>query len=90
MPWNRISPMEEINRFPAVAGFARSARFSVSDLCGPIGISRKTGCKHLERYAALLGQAGCSRAVAVPGTLKGQTTVTNRWLADSLKHGEHG
>ena len=42
--------MEEINRFVMLA---RSGRFSVTDLCEQFGISRKTGYKHLERYAEL-------------------------------------
>src|SRR5882724_7101611 len=40
--------MEEINRFVILA---RSGRFTVTDLCEQFGISRKTGYKHLERYA---------------------------------------
>ena len=31
---------------------AQSARFTVSELCEQFGISRKTGYKHLDRYAA--------------------------------------
>jgi hypothetical protein len=46
--------MEEINRFVVLA---QSGRFSVTDLCEQFGISRKTGYKHLERYA-VLGLAG--------------------------------
>jgi transposase len=46
--------MEELNRFVVLA---QSGRFSVTDLCEQFGISRKTGYKHLERYAAL-GLAG--------------------------------
>ena len=46
--------MEEINRFVVLA---QSGRFGVTDLCEQFGISRKTGYKHLERYAAL-GLAG--------------------------------
>lgn len=46
--------MEEINRFVVLA---QSGRFSVTDLCEQFGISRKTGYKHLERYAEL-GLAG--------------------------------
>jgi transposase len=42
--------MEEINRFVMLA---RSGRFTVTDLCEQFGISRKTGYKHLERYAEL-------------------------------------
>jgi len=41
--------MEEINRFVVLA---QSGRFSVTDLCEQFGISRKTGYKYLERYAA--------------------------------------
>lgn len=49
MPWQNVTPMEEINRFVQLV---RSGRFTVSDLCEQFGISRKTGYKHLERYAA--------------------------------------
>jgi transposase InsO family protein len=41
--------MEEIIRFVMLA---RSARFTVTELCEQFGISRKTGYKHLDRYAA--------------------------------------
>ena len=41
--------MDEIVRFVMLA---QSARFTVSELCEQFGISRKTGYKHLERYAA--------------------------------------
>jgi transposase InsO family protein len=41
--------MEEIIRFVMLA---QSARFTVTELCEQFGISRKTGYKHLERYAA--------------------------------------
>ena len=54
MPWPTVTPMEETNRFVTLA---RSGRFSVSELCEQFSISRKTGYKHLERYAAL-GLAG--------------------------------
>ena len=40
--------MEEIIRFVMLA---RSGRFTLTDLCEQFGISRKTGYKHLERYA---------------------------------------
>ena len=46
--------MEEINRFVMLA---LSGRFYLTDLCEQFGISRKTGYKHLERYAEL-GLAG--------------------------------
>ena len=49
MPWKTITPMEEINRFVVLA---QSDRFTITELCEQFGISRKTGYKHLERYAA--------------------------------------
>ena len=49
MPWKNVTPMEEIIRFVMLA---QSARFTVSELCEQFGISRKTGYKHLDRYAA--------------------------------------
>lgn len=48
MPWNQITTMEEITRFVMLA---QSDRYSVTELCEQFGISRKTGYKHLERYA---------------------------------------
>ena len=49
MPWKNVILMEDIIRFVILA---RSTRFTVSELCEQFGISRKTGYKHLERYAA--------------------------------------
>src|SRR5260221_12561784 len=49
MPWKNVSPMDEIIRFVMLA---QSARFTVSELCEQVGISRKTGYKHLDRYGA--------------------------------------
>jgi putative transposase len=49
MPWRNVTPMEEIIRF---ASLAQSDRFTITELCEQFGISRKTGYKHLERYAA--------------------------------------
>ncbi|MGH8630117.1 MAG: helix-turn-helix domain-containing protein, partial [Burkholderiales bacterium] len=40
--------MEEIIRFVSLA---QTDRFTITDLCEQFGISRKTGYKHLERYA---------------------------------------
>ena len=40
--------MDEITRFVLLA---QTDRCHVSDLCEQFGISRKTGYKHLERYA---------------------------------------
>jgi transposase InsO family protein len=48
MPWKDVTCMEEIVRFVMLA---RSGRFTVSELCEQFGISRKTGYKHLARYA---------------------------------------
>jgi len=42
--------MEEIIRLVMLA---QSGRFTVTDLCEQFGISRKTGYKYLERYAAM-------------------------------------
>jgi hypothetical protein len=50
--------MEEINRFVVLA---QSGRFTVTDLCEQFGISRKTGYKHLARYAAWAKPTGSGR-----------------------------
>lgn len=49
MPWQNVTPMEEIIRFVLLA---QTERFTITELCEQFGISRKTGYKHLERYAA--------------------------------------
>ena len=49
MPWKTVTPMEEIIRFVMLA---QSARFTVTELCEQFCISRKTGYKYLDRYAA--------------------------------------
>src|SRR5271170_3366659 len=49
MPWKNVTPMEEMIRFVMLA---QSSRFTVTELCEQFGISRKTGYKHLERYAS--------------------------------------
>ena len=49
MPWNKVTQMEELNRFVILA---QTDRFTLTDLCEQFGISRKTGHKHLARYAA--------------------------------------
>jgi len=54
MPWTNVTSGEEINRCVILA---RCGRFTVTELCEQFGISRETGYKHLERYAAL-GLAG--------------------------------
>ena len=49
MPWKNVTTMEDqITRFIMLA---QSARFTITELCEQFGISRKTGYKHLERYA---------------------------------------
>ena len=48
MPWQEVTYMEEITRFVILA---QTDRFTITDLCEQFGISRKTGYKHLERYA---------------------------------------
>lgn len=48
MPWKEVTHMEELTRFIMMA---QSGRFTLTDLCEQFGISRKTGYKHLERYA---------------------------------------
>ncbi|MBM3853223.1 MAG: helix-turn-helix domain-containing protein [Verrucomicrobia bacterium] len=48
MPWKNVTLMEEISRFVMLA---QTDRFTITDLCDQFGISRKTGYKHLERYA---------------------------------------
>jgi predicted DNA-binding transcriptional regulator YafY len=49
MPWKNVTPMEEIVRFVMLA---QSSRFTVTELCEQFGVSRKTGYKHLARYAS--------------------------------------
>jgi len=49
MPWQNVTPMEEIIRFVTLA---QTDRFTITDLCEQFGISRKTAYKHLERHAA--------------------------------------
>jgi transposase len=41
--------MDEIIRFVSLA---QTGRFTVTELCEQFGISRKTGYKHLGRYAS--------------------------------------
>ena len=49
MSWNQTTQMEEIIRFVVLA---QSDRYTLTELCEQFGIGRKTGYKHLERYAA--------------------------------------
>jgi transposase InsO family protein len=85
--------MEEINRFVVLA---RSGRFNMTDLCEQFGVSRKTGYKHLERYAAL-GLAGlkprshrphCSprkTAEAVEGVILEERRLHRTWGPKKLR-----
>jgi len=61
MPWNQVTPMEEIIRFVMLA---RSDHFTLTDLCEQFGVSRKTAYKHLARYATD-GLKGCRLAATV-------------------------
>lgn len=49
MPWKNVTDMDEIIRFVMLA---QNGSFTVTELCEQFGISRKTGYKYLERYAA--------------------------------------
>jgi transposase len=64
--------MDEIIRFVMLA---QSARFTVRELCEQFGISRKTGYKHLERYAAD-GLKGLAVRSHRPHQLRGQAVNT--------------
>jgi transposase InsO family protein len=84
MPWQNLTPMEEINRFVTLA---QSGHFSVTDLCEQFGISRKTGYKHLERYAEL-GLAGLQPRSHRPHTSPQRTdkAVEALVLAERRQH----
>ena len=61
MPWKNVSSMDQKQQF---ARLARSGRFTVTELCGQFGISRKTGHKWLARHAegGMMALAARSRA----------------------------
>ena len=86
MTWTNVTYMEEINRFVILA---RSGRFTVTELCEQFGISRKTGYKHLERYAAI-GLAGLQPHSHRPHHSPQRTDegVEALILADALGQGE--
>jgi transposase-like protein len=46
MPWKEVTKREEKMRF---VGLLKTNRYTVSELYGQLGISRKTGYKCLER-----------------------------------------
>jgi len=84
MPWQNLTPMEAINRFVVLA---KSGRFNVTDLCEQFGISRKTGYKHLARYAEG-GLAGLEPRSHRPHVSPQRTaeTVTALLLAERRLH----
>ena len=73
MPWKTITPMEEITRFVLLA---QTDRFTITDLCEQFGISRNTGHRYLERYAAG-GCRACSHAVI--GRTISRSARMRRW-----------
>ena len=66
---------------------AQSGRFSVSELCEQFGISRKTGYKHLQRYAAA-GLKGLQPRSHRPNRIPQRTeaAVTGLILAERRLH----
>ena len=84
MPWQNVTPMEEIIRFVSLA---QTDRFTITDLCEQFGISRKTAYKHLERYA-LQGLAGLQPRSHCPHTYPQATdeTVLAMILAERRQH----
>ena len=48
MPWGNVLSMEYKQQFVSLAG---SVHFTVTELCGQFGISRKTGYMWLSRHA---------------------------------------
>jgi hypothetical protein len=49
MPWQNVTPMEEIIRFVSLA---QTDRFTITDLCEQFAIRRKTAHRRLEPDAA--------------------------------------
>lgn len=47
MPWSQTSPMDQRTQF--IADYLREV-LSVTELCELYGVSRKTGCKWIDRY----------------------------------------
>lgn len=50
MPKKNVADIEELIRFVRLA---RSGRFTVTEMCEQLAISRKTGHRHMARYAEL-------------------------------------
>ena len=51
MPWRDVTPMDEKILF--IADYLRGAQPNFTQLCHTYGISRKTGYKWVQRYAAV-------------------------------------
>lgn len=74
--------MEQINRFVVLA---HSGRFYFADLCEQFGISRKTGYKHLSRYAAS-GMAGLQPRSSRPhGSPDRTTEQIEGWILEERR-----
>src|SRR5262245_55257063 len=63
MPWAETEPMKERMRFVADA---ERGLYSITELCGHYGISRRTGYKWLDRYE-VSGPAGLLDRSRAPG-----------------------
>lgn len=84
MSWNQTTQMEEIIRFVMLA---QSDRYTITELCAQFGISRKTGYKHLARYAAA-GLSGLAARSHRPHQFPQRTTadVESLILAERRLH----
>lgn len=69
MPWKNESPMEQKQRFVSLL---TTDRFTMVELCGSFGISRKTGHKWKARYEAH-GMSGLEERSSAPMTVTGRT-----------------
>jgi transposase InsO family protein len=70
MPWKNEIPMEQKQRF---INLAQSGHFTVTDLSEEFGITRKTGHKWLERYAAS-GMDGLNERSRAPHSVTNRTS----------------
>jgi transposase InsO family protein len=80
MPWKETDPMTEKERFVVLA---LTGRFTIAELCGDFGISRKTGHKYLQRYQCE-GRAGLQERSRRPKHCPGATADEVEMLV--LKH----
>jgi len=81
MPWKNESPMEQKRRF---INLAQMGHFTVTELCEEFGITRKTGHKWLERYAAG-GMEGLEERSRAPRKVTNRTCVELERLIVSEK-----